>query len=163
MGFVEGNDAGGPPEGLSQAAEVLQYLSNAGNKAAERRLNELRQFCSRVWALNPTSSNWCCLGFDNPGVPGSSPPSFDANLEDQENDAIPPTRQEPEMSGSDVWHEDAASSFFHFDSLGDLPMEPTSDMVDIYSSYNDPNLPLTGVDELDWAEVGKMFQLREVS
>lgn len=33
---------------------------------------------------------------------------------------------------------------------------------DIYTCYNDPTLPLTGIDDMDWAEVGKMFSLNEL-
>lgn len=46
--------------------------------------------------------------------------------------------------------------------FNDFPMDLGAEMGGIYSSYNDPTLPLTGIDELDWAEVGKMFQLKEV-
>jgi proline utilization trans-activator len=30
----------------------------------------------------------------------------------------------------------------------------------IYSSFNDPHLPLTGVDQLDWEEMERVFAAR---
>ncbi|RSL94845.1 hypothetical protein CEP52_012423 [Fusarium oligoseptatum] len=60
MGFVEG-DLQEPPEGLKQAAEILKYLSNAGNSAAQRRLNDLKQFCLHVWSPTNMTDDWSWL------------------------------------------------------------------------------------------------------
>lgn len=32
---------------------------------------------------------------------------------------------------------------------------------EIYTSFNDPALPLTGVDDMDWAEMEKIFRPKE--
>lgn len=46
--------------------------------------------------------------------------------------------------------------------FNDFPMNLGDEMGGIYSSYNDPSLPLTGIDEVDWAEVGKMFHMKDM-
>jgi prolyl-tRNA synthetase len=52
-------------------------------------------------------------------------------------------------------------ALLNFDQFDDFQIDLSHEMGDIYSSFNDPALPLTGIDEVDWAEVGKMFHLRD--
>lgn len=171
MGFIEGNDAQNPPEGLSEAAEVLQYLSKAGNRAAQRRLHELKQFCSYVWCPLQLAGDWQWL---TDGQMGSSEP---ANLNLAANHGSPNGIFQPDTSNENedyvastveanvynAWlptTSEQSSTFFDFDSFSDFSVDPSREMGNIYSSYNDPNLPLTGIDDTDWAEVGKLFHLR---
>ncbi|KFZ18747.1 hypothetical protein V501_01024 [Pseudogymnoascus sp. VKM F-4519 (FW-2642)] len=169
MGFIEGNGVQAPPEELSRAAEVLQYLSKAGNKAAQRRLDELRQFCSHVWPLHQPGE-WERFEDD-----GSEGPSMPANLFSAANAESPGYM--PQLNASlgggvsmgdpinaDIWNglntvPGGRSTLFDFNEFGEFSVSHGSDSGDIYLSYNDPNLPLTGIDDVDWTEIGKMFHL----
>ncbi|KAK2605933.1 hypothetical protein QQS21_003659 [Conoideocrella luteorostrata] len=151
MGFIEGPDVHNPPVGLSQAAEVLRYLAQAGNKTARRKLNELRQFCGHVWSPAQLSGEWQWLGTSErnetayPSMPGSSAGNTDGAVQpDPMHIGVPR----------------ASFGFGSFGDFGDFLQDPGDEFGDIYSSYNDPDLLLTGTDEADWAAVGRMFRLR---
>lgn len=170
MGFVEMNDEQTPPDGLSQSADILLYLSKAGNKAALRRLDELKQFCSHVWSPERLEGEWKWL--KNESTPGSGPasnPHLPADPGSGSDAAHVGPSNKPQVgtalgnnSLSD-WNRsisgDLESVLFNFDSFNDLDIDLSHEMGDIYSSFNDPTLPLTGIDEADWAEIGKIFHL----
>lgn len=170
MGFVEMKDEQKPPEGLSQSADVLSYLCKAGNKAALRRLNELKQFCGHVWSPDRLEGEWKWLRDETPcGSGPSSNPTSHADPGSAKDTSHGDAIQGPPVGtslGNDAlrdWHQPinsgADSVLFGFDNFNDLGMDLSNEMGDIYSSFNDPSLPLTGIDDVDWAEVGKMFHL----
>ncbi|KAM5356448.1 hypothetical protein ACJ41O_003094 [Fusarium nematophilum] len=164
MGFVEG-DLQEPPEGLKQAAQVLKYLSNAGNSAAQRRLHELKQFCAHVWSPTTMTDDWSWLK-------EGSVSSFDNS---------PDVRQMPEVDdgGGTSQLQNPMGSFgalgvwmpwqtvggeacnLDFSASENFQVDLSLEAGGIYSSFNDPTLPLTGVDDVDWAEIGKMFHMRD--
>ncbi|KAK7402574.1 hypothetical protein QQX98_011679 [Neonectria punicea] len=178
MGFVKSNDPQTPPDGIKQAAEVLQYLSAAGNKAAEQRLSDLKQFCYHVWSPDLLLDDWKWLGvkqasdvsdplttvmnpmttFSDSGI-GNHPHRSGENA---------PLYQStwPEnwgvcydgMTGMPTTETGQRSAMLDFDFEETFGVDLTNGAGDIYSSFNDPDLPLTGVDEVDWAEIGKMFR-----
>jgi hypothetical protein len=165
MGFVEGSSVQNPPEGLAEAAEVLQYLSGAGNQAAEHRLRELKQFCIHVWSPEPGASAWEWL--EERGVGGDAKEDVSLETGLDANNTFPNAYFSNLAEGGNYTiygsGSEASSNnpYFGVDTFGDLPMEPNNALGDIYSSYNDPNLPLTGIDELDWAELTKIFHLKD--
>jgi hypothetical protein len=167
MGFVEG-DLQEPPEGLKQAAEILKYLSNAGNSAAQRRLNDLKQFCLHVWSPTNMTDDWSWLKEGSVSSLDNSPANrqnFSGDGDGNQNlqaDAMTtwgPTAwiswQSTATGGEDAVHLD-------FSASENFQMDLSHEAGDIYSSFNDPTLPLTGVDDVDWAEVGKMFHMRNI-
>lgn len=167
MGFIRSDDPKNPPEGLLEAAEVLQYLSNAGNKAAQQRFHELQVFCSHVWSPDDMSEDWRWL--KNQTMEVQSSEMIDATV--GTCDVSVPQEGLGEMSIA----SQSLSPWLNARSIGltssehggvaldfDIPDALGFDLIDqagdIYSCFNDPNLPLTGVDEVDWAEIGKIFQ-----
>ncbi|KAI8655062.1 Proline--tRNA ligase [Fusarium keratoplasticum] len=167
MGFVEG-DLQEPPEGLKQAAEILKYLSNAGNSAAQRRLNDLKQFCLHVWSPTNMTDDWSWLkegsvsSLDNSPAnrqnfsgDGGGNPNLQADAMTTWGPAAWISWQSTATGGEDAVHLD-------FSASENFQMDLSHEAGDIYSSFNDPTLPLTGVDDVDWAEVGKMFHMRNI-
>jgi len=181
MGFVDSSDMQRPPEGIAQAAEVLRYLSEAGNGAAQRRLEELKQFCRRVWSPpENVTAEWAWLREDFEDFPMGStmdaditndPTQAQANntanhVQQSSTGAIEPARA---MTATpSAWQNvaddlDVAGGADLDNFFNDFPTNLGDEMGGIYSSYNDPTLPLTGIDEVDWAEVGKMFHLKDMA
>lgn len=168
-GFLDSSDPQKPPEGLSQAADVLQYLSKAGNKGAEKRLEELRQFCYHVWSPDGMSEEWGWLRGSNTPRPGSTTTPSGTGVDpatvgssgrgSTQITETPgtPAGQTPGMPAWANWGDNPGGWM----DLENFQMDLNTEMGDIYSCYNDPNLPLTGIDEVDWQEVGKMFSLNE--
>lgn len=182
MGFIDTNDSQRPPDNLEQVVEVLQYLSAAGNTAAERRLNELKQFCRHVWSPSEMSDEWRWLGVESRSQsPGPSDPTQPVpptatllNPSEDSKAGLLPRAMEEEPSHNNFWPETwdnwDSMAFNHspedqmtvdtlnFNMDNSLQMDFTSEAANIYSSFNDPNLQLTGVNDADWTEIGKMFK-----
>ncbi|CAG9940284.1 unnamed protein product [Clonostachys rosea f. rosea IK726] len=172
MGLVENNEESRPPEGLSQSAMILKYLGKAGNKAAERRLNELRQFCLHVWSPEKLSGEWKWLREEKATRPSVSNPVGDPGSASDTTPSNPNNNSDPAAGTSlgpgmwTTWNQmtptgESDGALLNFDQFDDFQIDLSHEMGDIYSSFNDPALPLTGIDEVDWAEVGKMFHLRD--
>lgn len=177
MGFIKTNDPQKPPEGLADAADILEYLTAAGNKAAQRRLTDLKQFCYHVWSPDNMSDEWKWLRTTHlspsndvthpypaetttPGRLGvSGHPLSPAGEEPLYNSFWPETWDNWD-DGRTVLSNTTSQrvGMLDFDLDAGFQMDLSREAGDIYSSFNDPNLPLTGVDEVDWAEIGKMFR-----
>ncbi|KAL5608671.1 hypothetical protein FOVSG1_003352 [Fusarium oxysporum f. sp. vasinfectum] len=159
MGFVQGQD-GAPPEGLKQAAGILRHLSRAGNQAAQRRLDELKQFYEQVWS--PTSDtdrqSWLEEGDSSlGGLPFTERATLDASGERMfavQDEYMTTSAWVPWQMGPDQ-----QANPLDFNMPQSFEMDLSHEATDIYSSFNDPTLPLTGVDDVDWAEIGKIFNL----
>lgn len=164
------------PAELGQAVEVLQYLSRAGSGAAEQRLQDIRQFYSHVWSdeMMTTTSPSNQLTLENSQERGSQPGARASNRLDepvgtssihQTSDNMPPpppynaqnagTALPPNQDG-----QMQIGSLIDFDKGYDFEIDLDVDAEGIYSSFFDPNLPLTGVDQMDWAEMEKVFTSR---
>jgi hypothetical protein len=168
MGFVDTSDLQKPPEGLSHAADVLQYLAEAGNNAAQRRLDELKHFCRRVWSPPENATpEWAWLREGRPPDAVMAVAKMDATPPVYGNAGSDITQQdgnggvEMQVPPQELWQsqteQDQQTELDNF--FNDFPMDLGAEMGGIYSSYNDPSLPLTGIDDVDWAQVGKMFSL----
>lgn len=175
-GFLESEDLQKPPEGLSPAADVLRHLANSGNKTAQKRLDELKQFCYNVWSPDNMSQEWGWLkdsappsaprsvathtsnpGMD-PGSIGSGTTESSAFLSGQGQD-VPLTGMSTLEPWETSWQDNPSSDYINLD---DFQLDLSMEMGSIYSCYNDPSLPLTGIDEVDWQEVGKMFTMNDI-
>lgn len=163
VGFSDKSQAQ-PPPALYQAFEVLQFLSQAGNLAAERRLHDITQSCSHVWPENVLMSD--------------SLPT-DSVLRDQHQKDLPQKdSQDPFLLSSEPpsntalhagWgvHRDEARLLepladinipdAMFDMQGEWDLDLSGEAEGIYSSFNHPTLPLTGVDYIDWLEIEKVI------
>ncbi|KAK9850748.1 hypothetical protein MYU51_011861 [Penicillium brevicompactum] len=149
-----------PPPALYQAFKVLQFLAQSGNLAAERRLHDITQSCLHVWPDD-------ILKF------GSSPAQSALR---QELASRPDTRDSVLSSSgpSDAamntgWnsHQDEArllEPLAHvnipetmFDMQGEWDLDLSGEAEGVYSSFNNPTLPLTGVDYIDWLEIEKFI------
>lgn len=151
---------------LQQAVEVLRYLSDAGNKAAEQRLADLDQFAANVWVEQSPISSILSHEIDlmnsedlemreQQRESGSEAPMED----DTQN--INVSRAETVNFGADGAFVPPEQSIFGndagFQHGFNFEMYPPPDTNIIFGSFNDPNMPLTGVDELDWAEIERIF------
>ncbi|KAK0368562.1 fungal specific transcription factor domain-containing protein [Colletotrichum limetticola] len=161
-----------PPQELFQAIDFLEYLSSAGNQAAAQRLKDVRQFSAHVWAN--------VVAFDKDhdvqmgdsgashGVPqvGNTP---GAGLPEQSGPSpaqMPLTTPTP-SSSVPSWEGEmfgGPADTYGSDTLFGLNLDENLEQAfgleaaeGIYNSFNDPTLPLTGVDQLDWAELEKMM------
>lgn len=170
-GFLEISDLQKPPEGLRQAADVLQHLSLAGSRAAEKRLEELRQFCHHVWPPEKMSDEWGILKSAHPAAPvaarwGATAAATDPGTVGSSGaGSSTQVAETPTTPGGALGHLPAWDNSWQGSDCMDMEnfqVDLSLDMGDIYSCYNDPSLPLTGIDELDWAEVGKMFSMNEL-
>ncbi|KAI9925483.1 hypothetical protein MW887_005864 [Aspergillus wentii] len=131
MGFVD-KDRARPPA-LDQALEVLRFLARAGNLAAEKRLHDITQSCSRVWPdqIQPETTNF------SPQQTEIYDPSDESRL-------------------LETWmHAEGTSA--PFEMQPDWNLDLAVEAEGIYESFYDPTMPLTGVDYLDWAEIEKVF------
>ncbi|KAF5261905.1 hypothetical protein FOXYS1_7404 [Fusarium oxysporum] len=159
MGFVQGQD-GAPPEGLKQAAGILRHLSRAGNHAAQRRLDELKQFYEQVWssASDTERQSWLEEGDSSlGGIPFTERATLDAGGERVfavQDESMTTSAWVPWQMGPDQ-----QANPLDFNMPQSFEMDLSHEATDIYSSFNDPTLPLTGVDDVDWAEIGKIFNL----
>ncbi|ETS86216.1 hypothetical protein PFICI_00044 [Pestalotiopsis fici W106-1] len=154
IGFVDGTAYSEVSKELQQATSVLEYLSRAGNSSAEQRLIEIRNFHDHVWPKKSAGRDKTMASptnrFDNtlPVLEHSSP---DERPRQSTSTSGEPTSasQAPPTGDLGVQLEIGADYAFNLD-LGE-------EADGIYSSFHDPQLPLTGVDHLDWAELEKVF------
>ncbi|KAH7322605.1 fungal-specific transcription factor domain-containing protein [Stachybotrys elegans] len=169
VGFINSDEEPKPPQGLDESARILKYLCKAGNKAAERRLYDLKQFCRQVWTQDKVSDQWAWLREETTlgtGIGSVSDLSGDPGSVGRGNQLSPGegvvlARTHTGAGASTdpaAEFQDAALSL-NLDDLGEIQWDLEPGMSDIYESFNDPNLPLTGIDDADWAAVGRIFQL----
>ncbi|KAJ6070067.1 hypothetical protein N7499_011954 [Penicillium canescens] len=164
VGFLDHSQTK-PPLALDQAFEVLQFLSQAGNLAAERRLQDIAHSCSHVWpdyvfnaderqsgALSRQKGRFIA-GSGSRQYPlatssgGSLPNDFASDGRNYHSD---------ESRLLEPWSNiDFAGSMFDMDV--DWDMDLSGEAEGIYSSFHNPTLPLTGVDYIDWLEIEKVF------
>lgn len=179
-GFIHGTAA--PPSELEDSVQVLKFLTGEGNKAAAKRLEDVKQLSSQVWSvelglidLNGGSSgrrpgNSIRLHHSAPTLDGRAPgvnpmpsPTPTGQQIQSPQDAL---SDMPSWDGtqSDSFNFQSATgaqdAFLGFDLSTGFGPDLDLEAAGIYSSYNDPTLPLTGVDHLDWAEMEKMFASR---
>ena len=177
-GFIHGTKS--PPAELRLAGEVLGFLSREGNKAARQRLDDVMQLSSHVWSPQVVSDTWAGIRAQGPGD-GRKPDFVTPTAEEsiatlhraqREANAAQSEPPFPTLADMPPW-DDGSGDPSHMDIDGttdgaflglDLTnsLGPDLDLAapGIYSSFNDPGLPLTGVDHLDWAEIEKMFASR---
>ncbi|KAJ5773311.1 hypothetical protein N7457_008207 [Penicillium paradoxum] len=166
VGFLD-KSPNQPPSALDQASKVLQFLSQSGNLAAERRLQDIAQSFSHVWpnhVFDTTASpsdtgpqakaHTFAARLSDPGVHpllGSSdgPVNMGVASSAQRNHRDETSLLEPwsNMDGQDAM----------FDMQGDWNQDLSGEAEGIYSSFNNPTLPLTGVDYIDWLEIEKIL------
>ncbi|KAL3252956.1 hypothetical protein ABHI18_009814 [Aspergillus niger] len=168
-GFAE-NVKEQPPPALDQAFQVLEFLSRAGNLAAEQRFHDIAQSCSHVWpnyvfqsAPRGTQTREIGSAIDRAqravprqGLTRSSGlyPSAALPYASMAQDS---GQYYPDESGLlESWNHDENSNGA-FDIQGDWGFDLTGEAEGIYSSFHNPTMPLTGVDYMDWLEIEKVF------
>lgn len=175
-GFAHKNDSQKPPpQELHQAVEVLEYLSAAGNNAASHRLKEIKQLEAHVWGSRyfpPQKDGDVQMkdsgtphgephagGSGAQGTPGQSGEGSGSQVVLSPPDPSPSTQPswDGEMFGTESAESYDPDQLFGLDLNGSLGQEFSLEAEGIYASFNDPTLPLTGVDQLDWAELEKMM------
>ncbi|KAL2758877.1 hypothetical protein ACRALDRAFT_2097983, partial [Sodiomyces alcalophilus JCM 7366] len=185
-GFVHMTETRTPPPEMHEAVSILSFMARAGNKAAAQRLMDVQQMSSQVWPTAPLRgdghSEWTdsATRQDGDGHPDNAQRQLESSgvgarqgIPDNASDAW---RLRPQPPGGTPaaggWTDndpmdqsiDFQGGFLGFDfsdlsgSFGGVDLNLEAD--GIYSSFHDPALPLTGVDQLDWAEVEKMFASR---
>lgn len=174
-GFIRSSDPENAPKGLAEAAEILQFLADSGNKAAEQRLNDLKQFCYHVWTPDRNSKEWKWLSDfrSDPSAPVTDSPMPDSVPDIglaqgvQLNQISQLQSFWPEEW--DGWFNEIPNSaytnpqntMFAYNVNENFEMALNHQADEIYTSFNDPALPLTGVDDMDWAEMEKIFRPKE--
>lgn len=168
-GFAE-NVKEQPPPALDQAFQVLEFLSRAGNLAAEQRFHDIAQSCSHVWpnyvfqgAPRGTQTREIGSAIDRAqravprqGLTRSSGlyPSAALPYASMAQDS---GQYYPDESGLlESWNHDENSNGA-FGIQGDWGFDLTGEAEGIYSSFHNPTMPLTGVDYMDWLEIEKVF------
>lgn len=181
VGFIDGvEEIAKMPAEFERAVDVLQHLSEAGNMAAEQRLRDIRQFCSFIWptgtASGPplvttggeqtdASSSLVNSEQYRPSRPAqevdrtslvraTEGPTWVTGQGDADNVGVVGERDNGEASH--IQDQNATDYLVDFER-GYNFMDLDTDADGIYLSFKDPNLPLTGVDQLDWAEMEKVF------
>lgn len=154
LGSMDNKISAKPPMEMRLACDVLCYLSSAGNKAAERRLNDVTQFCSNVWPNSrlPTLTNADGTRSTDNGAGRDN--TVPAQL--QGNPGYP---EQSSAGVSDYACSDNPGTWmgmtqFDVDNIN-FDLGPEAD--DIYWSFNDPNFPVTGVDYSDWLQMENFF------
>ncbi|KAI9162692.1 Proline utilization trans-activator [Paramyrothecium foliicola] len=165
FGFLDSKGDQVPPEGVRESARILRYLSKGGNRAAQRRLSELMQFCQHVWVPDPASEEWKWLSIEVTTAP-SGPSTSDQSGDPGSAGGLEQFRLMPDnydgraqLADLSTWTPAQGSSTLDLNQFEDIDWNLEPDMRDIYESFNDPNLPLTGIDDADWATIGRMFNL----
>lgn len=178
-GFIHGTKS--PPAELRLAGEALGFLSREGNKAARQRLNDVMQLSSHVWSPQVVSDTWAGIRAQGPpgdpslikfGTPTAEESIAALHRAQREADTSNQGQTQPFPTLADMppWDDGAAgqmdldgdAAFLGLDLTNSFGPELDLAAPGIYSSFNDPGLPLTGVDHLDWAEIEKMFASRTV-
>ncbi|CAG7930552.1 unnamed protein product [Penicillium olsonii] len=159
MGFSDKSQTR-PSPALYQALDVLQFLSQSGNLAAERRLHDITQSCLHVWPNDVLMSDYSQTDSEMRHEKQKSTPQADS--------------QDPLLSSSELasqanWgsHQDEARLLepladinipdAMFDMQGEWDLDLSGEAEGIYSSFHHPTLPLTGVDYIDWLEIEKVI------
>ncbi|KAH6695691.1 fungal-specific transcription factor domain-containing protein [Plectosphaerella plurivora] len=175
-GFIHGTKS--PPAELRLAGEALGFLSREGNKAARQRLSDMMQLSSHVWSPQVVSDTWAGIRSQGPpGDPGLA--KFNVTSAEESIAALHRAQREadasnqgqqpfPTLADMPPWDDggagqmdlDGDAAFLGLDLTNSFGPELDLAAPGIYSSFNDPGLPLTGVDHLDWAEIEKMFASR---
>lgn len=168
MHFVRSDKPQSPPNGLEQAMEVLQYLARAGNVAAMQRLEDLRQFCYLAWPPEITAQ-WRWLEADKEDMMEvNTSVSSTAQLKANENNNTSYAVDDYWSEGRSEWFTEPTNfssnnvvgeTLFPFDFGEKFEVDLAREAEGIYTSFNDPSLPLTGNDQTDWVELEKMFRL----
>jgi len=164
VGFLDKSQSQ-PPSALFQAFRVLQFLAQAGNLAAERRLHDITQSCLHVWP-------------DHVFSPNTSPNNSELDANFRPLTARPDSRQDllPSSSNAHPYMAVASAPDGHrdearlleplsnmnipdamFDMQGEWDLDLSGEAEGIYSSFHNPTLPLTGVDYIDWLEIEKII------
>lgn len=173
-GFIHGTKS--PPAELRLAGEVLGFLSREGNKAARQRLDDVMQLSSHVWSPEVVSETWAGIRAQVPGEGGlnimRTPTAEEsiaslhraqreaAGAQDEQQNFSTLADMPPWQDGQMDLDGTADGAFLGLDLTNSLGPDLDLAAPGIYSSFNDPGLPLTGVDHLDWAEIEKMFASR---
>jgi hypothetical protein len=195
IGLIDGDQSELPPKGLHEAYEVFRYLSGSGNKAAGRRLEDIKQICSHVWPGNMAVLPQGMVVESSSIRPSRQPPetrlqavmpgpsSTTGTYDDQAtirfehskagNLRVGPLEQPsaPEAAmnlDSNLCQDDSGllgdwelkALMATFDHNNNMETSAAQVTDELYFSFNDPNLPLTGRDYLDWAEMERILTSR---
>jgi hypothetical protein len=167
MQFIAANDPGKPPGELELAFEVLRYIAGAGNRVAEQRLEDLKHFCYLVWSPE-VLTQWKWLEAE--GEPRFAAASSAGHKTGPSPSSVHDASGEPDMLWQgflDEWPADSTAlssgnelgeSLFTFEFGESFEVDLDREAQGIYASFNDPALPVTGVDQVDWIEMEKMFR-----
>ncbi|KAI4596419.1 hypothetical protein KJ359_005549 [Pestalotiopsis sp. 9143b] len=154
IGFVEGTAHSEVSKELQQATSVLEYLSQAGNSSAEQRLTEIRNFHDHVWPKKSTNRDGM-QATANKSLDETTPTAEQSLTDGDPHPPAHPTEDVPDASRQPSLSDSGAQLEIGTDYEFNLDLGQEAD--GIYSSFHDPQLPLTGVDHLDWAELEKVF------
>lgn len=175
LGSLDDERPARPPKEFRLALQVLSYLTSAGNKAAERHQADIMHLSAKVWPDRRDHSNGNADGGGAGGHrsdtavavldrDGQTAPELHGHKSShaQANATSARQLQSPQTSWSEQSQLGPMDDWFtltQFDQQVNFDLAP--DAVGIYSSFNDPNLPLTGVDHMDWLEMERVFAHRD--
>lgn len=169
--FLEGGSSKSRPPDLQDAIIVLEHLSGEGNKVARQRLNDVKEFSNQVLlsgegtAHNALASQHQRDRSRDESEPSNAerPPPSASEVSPTQTQRFPGRARGSEegLAGSVAAEADAATSFSEVDIIGNVDSNLDWEMAGIFSSFHDPRLPVTGVDQIDWEEMERMFATRD--
>lgn len=155
--------------GIKDAILLLEYMAHHGNEAAEIRKRDIEQMCRVVWP--------CYHDDRGPTIEASMQPPHFRSYSRVDSSTITARSFTPLQSGEETLVRfrgqgetypstrqhvtippSSPAPFREIDRLNHLIFEDFEDLDNaegggILSMYNDPTLPLTGVDASDWEEM----------
>lgn len=143
------------PVEIRAACDILRYMSEAGNHSAQRRLEDVAQFCAQVWSIDYqtllTGSETALSSANDQHLAQLNGAESLLQLHQTTKVQAVPWSANEWSNGDDVsWGLDATFGLdFDFTTAAD----------ELYSSYNDAGLSLTGIDHADWSEMEKLFSI----
>jgi hypothetical protein len=135
------------PNEIRTACKILQHMSEGGNRSAQRRLEDISQFCAQVWncsQLTPTEVSGHINIDERQGSSGG--------LEDIAGQ----DHCQPQEHASGGW-DCTTETFGDMEAAFGLNFDLTAAADDLCSGFNYQDLPLTGIDYVDWVEMEKLF------
>lgn len=170
--FLEGGSAGSCPTDLQEAIIVLEHLASEGNKVAQQRLTDIKEFSNQVLLAEEAGGTNAPRSMRLHHAGDESRVEITPRGRDQQaggisnktpDQSVPTYAGTPngEKSGLGAVEHGVSESIGNVDLIGDVDFNLDWETAGIFSSYHDPRMPVTGVDQIDWEEMERMFAERE--
>ncbi|KAF2716168.1 hypothetical protein K431DRAFT_279514 [Polychaeton citri CBS 116435] len=152
--ILDGASGNALPNNIKLACDTLRYFSSSGNRAARQRLEDVAQFCSHIWSIDVEVI--LGDGVSRADHSRSNENEFTPHRNGLQQATGSSTELDPggalyatTISPQDIAFDGDLTRSFHFDFEGDTD--------GIFSSFNNSDLILTGIDHADWMEMERIL------